>query len=172
MSMHNILLLVLCLPALAIADNESPGLGEELTPAEVAELSFTVLPDGSGLPAGSGSVAEGGRLYAQQCAACHGVSGEEGPNDRLVGGHGSLQSSLPVKTIGSYWPYATTLFDYLRRAMPYTAPGSLDDDEVYAITAYLLHLNGIVDDDAVMDAQTLPRVKMPNRDNFDWAWQP
>lgn len=172
MSTRNCLRLACLLPVLAFADNESPQLGEELSAAEADAVSFTVMPDGAGLPAGAGTVATGEKIYLQQCVACHGVNGEGGPNDRLAGGHGSLQSNLPVKTIGSYWPYATTLFDYVRRAMPYTAPGSLDDDEVYAVTAYMLHLNGVIDGNAVMNAQSLPLVKMPNRDNFDWAWQP
>lgn len=172
MSTRNWLRLACFLPAFAFADTESPQLGEELSAAEADAVNFTILPDGAGLPAGSGTAATGERVYLQQCVACHGVNGEDGPNDRLAGGHGSLQTNQPVKTIGSYWPYATTLFDYVRRAMPYTAPGSLNDDEIYAVTAYLLHLNGVIEADAVIDAQSLPRVKMPNRDNFDWAWQP
>ncbi len=103
--------------------------------------------------------------------ACHGKDGAGNPNDRLVGGRGTLRDAAPVRTIGSYWPYATTLFDYIRRAMPYVAPHSLTDDDVYALTAYLLSLNGVIGADDVMDATTLPTVKMPNRGGFDWAYQ-
>lgn len=168
MSMHR----WVCLFALtaATAAAETPGLGEPLTPAEADAADFTVLPDGSGLPAGSGSVAAGRDAYARHCLACHGDGGEGGINDRLVGGHGTLTGDAPIKTVGSYWPYATTVFDYLRRAMPYTAPGSLADDELYAVTAYLLHENGVVPADFVADAESLPRVRMPNRGNFDRAW--
>jgi cytochrome c len=105
-------------------------------------------------------------VYAAKCIACHGAEGAGKPADQLVGGIGSLATANPVRTVGSYWPYATTLFDYVRRAMPTTAPRSLTDDEVYAVSAYVLNLNGIVAADAVMDAQTLPQVKMPNRHGF------
>ncbi len=151
---------------------ESPNLGTLASGAEVAAYDLTVMPDGTGLPVGSGSVAQGMRLYAEQCLACHGAEGEGGLNDRLAGGHGSLATRAPVKTIGSFWPYATTLFDYIRRAMPYTEPGSLSSDEIYSLTAYLLYINGVVDDEAVMDARVLPEVVMPNRDNFVWAYEP
>jgi cytochrome c len=113
---------------------------------------------------------EGAVVYEQKCQNCHGEKGAGQPNDRLVGGHGTLTSTGPVRTVGSYWPYATTVFDYVRRAMPYTQPHSLSDDEVYAVTAYLLHLNGIIGEADVMDAQTLATVKMPNRDNFILAY--
>ncbi len=151
---------------------ESPDLGTPASAAEIANYDLTVMPDGAGLPAGSGGVAQGMQLYTQQCLACHGDEGEGGLNDRLAGGHGSLATRAPVKTIGSFWPYATTLFDYLRRAMPYTDPGSLSSDEIYSLTAYLLYINGVVDKDAVMDAAALPEVVMPNRDNFVWAYEP
>ena len=95
-----------------------------------------------------------------------------GVNDTLVGGHGTLTSDRPQKTIGSYWPYATTLFDYVRRAMPYQTPGSLENNELYAVTAYLLHLNGIIEEDKILNAETLPEIEMPNRDNFVWAYSP
>ncbi len=160
----------------ALAESEftqdRPRLGEPVTAAAVSELDYVVLPDGSGLPAGSGSVEEGARVYAMHCLACHGDGGQGGPNDRLAGGHGSIDSDAPVKTLGSYWPYATTVFDYVRRAMPYQAPGSLSADEVYGLTAYLLYVNGIVEEGERLDADTLAEVDMPNRDNFVWAWEP
>ena len=149
---------------------ETPGLGRPLGHADVGRVDFTIMPDGEGLPDGSGDAATGAELYRHHCLACHGDGGTGGVNDVLVGGRGSLASDRPVKTIGSYWPYATTLFDYIRRAMPYQTPGILTDDQVYALTAYLLFLNGIVDEDAELDAETLPGVVMPNRDNFDWAY--
>jgi cytochrome c len=118
------------------------------------------------LPAGSGSVKQGAAVYVAKCQACHGEKGAGKPADALVGGIGTLASNNPVRTVGSYWPYATTLFDYVRRAMPTTAPMSLTNDEVYAVSAYVLNLNGIIAADAVMNAQTLPQVKMPNRSGF------
>jgi cytochrome c len=117
-----------------------------------------------------GTAAAGAVVYAEKCQACHGDKGAGQPNDRLVGGHGTLTSTSPVRTIGSYWPYATTVFDYVRRAMPYVNPRTLSDADVYAVTAYLLYLNGIIAEPDVMNAQTLPRVKMPNRDNFTLAY--
>lgn len=142
------------------------GLGKPASPAAIAAWNIDVAPDGAGLPPGSGSVAAGQAVYAAQCAACHGTKGEGKPADALVGGLGTLATGKPVKTIGSFWPYATTVFDFIRRAMPYQAPQSLSADEVYAVTAYLLHLNGIVPADAVLDAASLPQVRMPNRDGF------
>ena len=131
---------------------------------------MSIPPDGAGLPPGRGTPAQGAVIYAQKCQNCHGEKGGGQPNDRLVGGQGTLASKAPVRTIGSYWPYATTLFDYVRRAMPYTQSHSLTDDEVYAVTAYLLHLNGIIAETSVMDAETLPSVRMPNRENFILAY--
>ena len=155
------------LPFLACAAfAEQLGLGSTPDPALVRAWNIDVAPDGAGLPAGRGSVSEGKRIYAQKCAACHGSDGQGGPMDRLAGGQGSLASPKPVKTIGSYWPYATTLFDYVRRAMPFNAPQTLSNNEVYAVTAYLLELNGILPADATLDAATLAAVRMPNRDGF------
>ena len=142
------------------------GLGRPPTADEMKVADVDVLPDGRGLPPGSGTAERGRDLYARRCAACHGASGKEGPADILVGGNGSLATARPLKTVGSFWPYATTLFDYTRRAMPTTKPLSLTNDEVYAVTAYLLFLNGIIREDQVMNAQTLPQVRMPNRDGF------
>ncbi len=123
---------------------------------------------------GAGTPADGALVYAQKCQVCHGDKGVGGPNDRLVGGQGTLASKTPVRTIGSYWPYATTVFDYVRRSMPFFQPHSLTDSEVYAVTAYLLSLNGIIGEQDVMNAETLPKVKMPNRDNFILVqpWKP
>ena len=145
---------------------ESPNLGREATPAEIAGWDISVGPDGAGLPPGKGTAATGATVYAQKCEACHGAKGAGQPNDRLVGGQGTLAGKTPVRTIGSYWPYATTVFDYVRRAMPYAEPQSLSADEVYAVTAYLLALNGIIGENDEMNAQTLPKVTMPNRANF------
>jgi len=142
------------------------GIGKAPSPAQVNAWNIDIQPDGRNLPPGSGSVAQGRTLYAQACASCHGQQGEGKPMDRLVGGKGTLGSASPVKTVGSYWPYATSVYDYIHRAMPFNAPGTLRPDEVYAATAYLLYLNGIVPENAVMDARTLPNVRMPNRDGF------
>ena len=163
---------VLVLVAPISQGQESPGLGRPASDADVVAVDFTIMPDGEGLPDGSGNPTDGAALYAQYCLACHGEGGTDGANDRLVGGHGSLATDRPVKTIGSYWPYATTLFDYIRRAMPYQSPGILSDNQIYALTAYLLYLNDIIDEDATLDAQSLPAVAMPNRDNFEWAYSP
>jgi S-disulfanyl-L-cysteine oxidoreductase SoxD len=152
------------------AAQETPNLGRPATPAEVAGWDISIPPDGTGLPPGSGTPEQGVVVYAQKCQVCHGEKGAGQPNDRLVGGQGTLASQSPVRTIGSYWPYATTVFDYVRRAMPYTQSQSLTNDEVYAVTAYLLHLNGIIGAQDPMNAQTLPQVRMPNRDNFILAY--
>jgi S-disulfanyl-L-cysteine oxidoreductase SoxD len=149
---------------------ETPNLGRVATPAEVAGWDVSIPPDGSGLPPGRGTSAQGAIVFEQKCQSCHGERGAGQPNDRLVGGHGTLASKSPVRTVGSYWPFATTIFDYVRRAMPYTQSHSLSDDEVYAVTAYLLLLNGIIGESDVMNAETLPKVRMPNRDNFILAY--
>lgn len=155
------------------------GIGTAATPEQIAPLDIDVRPDGTGLPAGRGTVAAGGAIYTQKCAACHGANGEGGTADVLVGGEPkdtapfgpayeqwrSGRTDVPF-TIGNYWPYATTLFDYVRRAMPASAPGSLTADDTYALVAWLLAKNGVVGDDAVMTAETLPRVQMPARKRF------
>ena len=145
---------------------ETPNLGQPATADDIVAWDISVAPDGVGLPPGGGTAAKGAAVYEQKCQACHGAKGAGQPNDRLVGGQGTLASKTPVRTIGSYWPYATTVFDYVRRAMPYIQPQSLSNDDVYAVTAYLLHLNGIIGEQDEMNAQTLPKVAMPNRDNF------
>jgi cytochrome c len=155
----------------ALAATPSPNLGRAPSADDLSAIDISITPDGRGLPAGSGTVEQGATVYAAKCQACHGANGAGGPNDRLTGGIGSLTSPRPVKTIASYWPYATTVFDYTRRAMPITAPQSLTNDEVYAVTAYLLSVDGIVAKDAKLDAQSLPQVKMPNRDGFV-SWEP
>ncbi len=146
-------------------------IGHEATPAEIAALDIDFGPDGAGAPPGSGSVAEGKAVYDAKCVACHGPTGQEGPNDRLVGRE--PRDGFPFgerrgirKTVGNYWPYATTVFDYVNRAMPMTSPGSLTSDEVYAVAAYILFLNEIIPEDAVMNAETLPAVVMPARNRF------
>lgn len=149
---------------------EPPIVGNAIDEGDITPWDISVPPDGSTLPAGMGTVAAGGEVFASQCAACHGAAGVGGPAGSLVGGVGSLTTQKPAKTVGSYWPYATTVFDYIRRAMPYFAPGSLSDDDAYSVTAYLLHLNDIVDEDTVLTAQTLPQVEMPNRDGFISYW--
>lgn len=160
------MLALTCLAAAMPAVAQTYGLGRAASERDLAPWNIDVTPDGTGLPPGSGSVARGQQVYAQHCAACHGANGEGKPADALVGGQGTLKGSDPVKTIGSFWPYATTVFDFINRAMPYNAPQSLAPDEVYAVTAWLLHKNGIVPADTVLDARTLPLVKMPNRDGF------
>jgi cytochrome c len=149
---------------------DRPKLGRELTPDEVRKVDITVAPDGSGLPPGSGSVAAGAEIYAQKCQSCHGADGAGKPQDQLTGGVGSLASGKPVKTPVSFWPTATTLFDYIRRAMPITAPQSLSNNEAYAVTAYLLSIDRVVAKDVVLDAKSLPQVKMPNREGFVRWW--
>jgi S-disulfanyl-L-cysteine oxidoreductase SoxD len=142
-------------------------LGTPVGAAYVTAHDITVLPSGEGLPAGSGTPREGRPLFETHCAACHGLHGEGlATYPQLVGGVGTLKSSDPVLTVGSYWPYATSIWDYIRRAMPYDHPGSLSNDQVYAVTGYLLFLNGIVLENSVLDAKTLPRIIMPNRDGF------
>ena len=160
--------------AAGLAAQKAPatfGIGRAATPAEIAALDIDVGPDGAGLPPGKGTAAEGAPIFAARCASCHGKTGKEGPNDVLVGRLAGdafpfAQDARTPKTIGSYWPYATTAFDYIRRAMPPDAPGSLKDDDVYALVAFLLVQNELVPADTVIDAAALPKVKMPARDRF------
>jgi S-disulfanyl-L-cysteine oxidoreductase SoxD len=170
MYMHKLTALAMLGVALVMAVHagavDGPNLGREATQAEIAGWDISVAPDGSGLPPGSGTAAAGASVYAAKCQSCHGEKGAGKPNDQLVGGQSTLASPAPVRTIGSYWPYATTVFDYVRRSMPYQQPQSLTNDEVYGLTAYLLHLNGLVGQDEVMNARTLPQIRMPNRANF------
>ena len=157
---------LLCV-ATAASAADAPKLGQAVSPADLAAWDISIAPDGIGLPPGQGTSAQGEAVYASKCLACHGEKGAGKPNDMLVGGAGSLAAGqTPVKTVGSFWPYATTLFDYIRRAMPYHEPKSLTADEAYAVSAYILALNGIIGAGDVVDAQSLPKVKMPNREGF------
>ena len=151
--------------AISTALAQTPNLGKPITPAEIAPWDITVMPDGTGLPDGSGTSAQGAPIYAAKCAACHGAKGEGGIAGLLIGGppKATLDGG---KTIANFWPAATTLFDFVRRAMPYQAPGSLTNAEVYALTAYLLAANKLIGESDVVNAQTLPKVKMPNAGNF------
>ena len=142
------------------------GFGRAPTAAEVNGWDIDVRPDGTGLPDGRGSVADGQRIYDEKCASCHGTFGESNDYMPIAGGVGTLASDQPIRTTGSKLNYATTLFDYIRRAMPFNAPKSLSNDEVYALTAYVLNLNDIVPGDTVLDRRSLVALKMPNRDGF------
>ena len=148
------------------AEPIAPRLGRPLGEAAAARFDLDVFPDGRGRPAGRGTAAEGRALYAARCAACHGPQGRGGTAEDLAGAEEPLTARTPDKTIGSYWPYATTVFDFVRRAKPMDAPGSFTNDEVYALTAFLLFANGLVGETDPIDATTLPRVRMPNRDGF------
>src|SRR6476469_8711936 len=170
MSMRNALLIAtsgLAMVSAVTFAAESPNLGRAATPEEIASWDISIGPDGVGLPPGSGTPKQGEAVYAAKCIACHGEKGAGKPNDQLVGGQGTLSGDkAPVKTVGSFWPYATTVFDYVGRAMPYNESKSLTNDDLYAVVAYILNLNGIIADNETMDAQTLRQVKMPNRDGF------
>lgn len=165
----------------AVAAQESIEFGQPLTPQTIQRYAITVFPDGRNLPAGAGSVAAGRALYASHCAGCHGAAGIEGPAARLVGSDGFFSLDDPLRilrirehpllllSVGGQWPYATSIFDYIRRAMPHQAPKSLSDDQVYALTAHLLQMNGLLEEDAVLDRDSLPRVVMPGRARLRWA---
>jgi cytochrome c len=144
---------------------QTPNLGKPLTPADIAVWDINVLPDGTGLPPGSGTPAQGANIYSIKCAMCHGENGKGGSNARLVGGD-PIKDMETDKTIANFWPFATTIFDYIRRAMPWRQPRTLSNDEVYALTAYILSLNKLIGENEVMNAQTLPKVRMPNRNGF------
>jgi mono/diheme cytochrome c family protein len=148
------------------AQSPKYGVGRPPTPEQIRDLGAAIAPDGTGLPEGSGTVAAGREVFAARCSKCHGEKGEGAVGPVLVGGRGTLATAKPIKTVGSYWPYATTVWDYVNRAMPFDQPGLLKPPEVYAVVAYILNLNGIIANDQVMDAKSLPKVKMPNRDGF------
>lgn len=145
---------------------KGPDLGQPLAPGELTRWELHVMPDGEGLPTGSGTVAQGKEIYNKRCITCHGPAGQGGSADALAGKEFSLTGEWPEKVIGNYWPYATTLFDFNRRSMPMDAPGSLSNSEVYAITAYLLYLNGIIKENDTLDAKRLKKIKMPNANGF------
>ena len=159
---------VMLLAGAAVLAPQSPkyGVGQRATEEQIRGLGTAIAPDGAGLPAGSGTVAAGREIFAARCSKCHGekANGDVGPP--LVGGQGTLATAKPLKTVGSYWPYATTVWDYINRAMPFDQPGLLKPPEVYAVVAYILNLNDIISTDQVMDAKSLPKVKMPNRNGF------
>jgi len=160
------LLIVVTLVVLSsTASAQAPKLGKPITEADISGWDINVLPDGTGLPPGSGTSADGARVYAAKCAACHGQEGKGGANSKLVGGE-PIKTIDAEKTIANFWPYSTTIFDYIRRTMPWRQPRSLTNDEVYALTAYILSLNKIIGANDTMNAQTLPKVRMPNRDGF------
>ena len=161
------LLATLLVSSTAAAAADTPKFGKPISEADAAAWDISIGPDGVGLPAGSGTPAQGAMVFAAKCAACHGAKGEGGAGPRLVGGQGTLAApALPVQTVGSYWPYATTVFDYVRRTMPWDRPKTLSNDEVYAVTAFILNINGIVKDGEAMNKDTLAKVRMPNRDGF------
>ena len=165
-TVYAVIALVLGLGVANAADG--PHFGKPISPADLAPWDISIAPNGAGLPSGSGTPAQGAVVYTDHgCPACHGEKGSGGPAGPLVGG-GPLNATTgtPAKLIGNYWPYATTVFDFTRRAMPWQQPKTLTDSEVYAVTAYILALNKIIGDDDVMNAETLPKVKMPNRDGF------
>ena len=166
MYMRNFLVVILGLGlSTVVGFAQSPNLGKPISPAEITAWDINILPDGTGLPPGSGTPAEGARIYSAKCSACHGQEGKGGPSARLIGGE-AVKNMESEKTIANFWPYATTLFDYIRRAMPWQQPRSLTNQEVYALTAYVLSLNKLIGDSDTMNAQTLPKVRMPNRDGF------
>jgi cytochrome c len=148
---------------------QSPKLGKSIPEADIEQWDIAILPDGTNLPPGSGASAQGAKIYAEKCVACHAEGGKGGASPGappLVGGAPLTNGIDTLKTIGNYYAYATTVFDYIRRAMPFNMPRSLTDNEVYALTAYILSLNKLIGDNDVIDAKSLPRVKMPNRDNY------
>ena len=160
-----------CIPVALVfaADNGPLGLGITPTAAQIEGWAIAVRPDGQGLPVGSGSVKDGDELYANVCASCHGTFGEGVGRYPRIAGEGKLTGERPEQTVQTYWPYATTLFDYINRAMPFPSPHVLPPDQMYAVTAYVLNLNSLVDDDFVADRNSLPKVKMPNREGFNWT---
>jgi cytochrome c len=158
-----VLALSLASPA---ASSAGPNPGKTVSAADIAAWDTSIMPDGTGLPAGSGTSKQGALVYAAKCAACHGADGKGGISSALLPGGPIASINAAEKTIANFWPYATTLFDYIRRAMPWQQPKSLTSDEVYALTAYVLTLNNVIGENEVMNARTLPKVRMPNRDGF------
>jgi cytochrome c len=160
-------LLVVFVMALPLcAQSQKHGVGRTPTQDEIRALGIAVAPDGKGLPEGSGTADEGRNLFAARCAKCHGEKGDGDVGPALVGGIGSLATAKPRKTVGSFWPYATSVWDYVNRAMPFNQPGALTHSQVYSAVAYILFLNGIVGEHETLNAKTLPKIRMPNRDGF------
>ena len=159
-------LLALAIVAFASSVALAQGFGKPISEAEIAPWDISIMPDGSGLPPGSGTADQGAKVFATKCALCHGPEAKGGTNAALVGGAPLTSGIDTPKTIANFWPYATTLFDFTRRAMPWQQPRTLTNDEVYAVTAYILALNKIIGANDVMNAATLPKVRMPNRDGF------
>ncbi|HLK70218.1 MAG TPA: cytochrome c [Bryobacteraceae bacterium] len=159
-------LLLLATAAALFGQSPKYGVGRAPTPEELRNWDVSISPTGAGLPSGSGTAAAGREIYTNRCSKCHGANGEGRDSVPLAGGKGTLKNPKPLRTVGSYWPYATTIWDYVNRAMPFNNPGLLSHDQVYSVTAYILFLNGIVAENDVMDARTLPKVRMPNRDGF------
>lgn len=155
-----------CTLFMPIAHGGELNLGHPVTPEELTGWNITVFADGTGFPSGKGTVTDGKKVYEMSCAGCHGMKLEGGFGPPLAGGRGTLATDKPLKTVGSYWPYASTLFDYIRRAMPFQAPQSLSNDDVYAVTGYILSVNEVLPTDATVDAAALKKVQMPNRDGF------
>ncbi len=158
--------LLVTLGSSALAQSTQFNLGRTPSAREISAWDRSITPDGDGLPEGRGTALEGEAIYGVRCAECHGEHGEGGDAEALVGGHRSLRSPRPLKTVGSYWPYATTVWDYVNRAMPFDRPGMLPPDQVYAVVAYVLFLNGIVQQADELNAENLANVKMVNRDSF------
>jgi len=166
MCMRKIVVFLLCCAVYPVCANDSPHLGKPAPQGLEKAWNGDIFPNGKGLPTGSGNAITGKKVYTQYCLSCHGVDGTGGSAEELAGAKHGLTDNPPDKTIGTYWPYATTVFDFTRRAMPLNAPGSLNHDQLYAVTAYLLYLNHLIQETQLMDASTLPKVKMPNRNGF------
>jgi mono/diheme cytochrome c family protein len=159
-------LLLLAAAAALAAQSPKYGAGRTPAPEEIRQWDISISPDGKGLPEGRGTAAEAKELYANRCSKCHGDKGQGRDSVALAGGQGTLKNPKPLRTVGSYWPYATTIWDYVNRAMPFDRPGTLTADQVYSLTAYVLFLNGLAKEDEVIDARTLPQIRMPNRGGF------
>jgi len=167
MSTHRQLIAVALALASGAAGADAPGLGAKISEADIAPWDISILPDGTGLPAGSGTAAQGAPIFAAKCAMCHGEGAKGTPAASALVGAPPLTNGIETtKTIANFWGYSTTAFDFIRRAMPFQAPRTLTDDEVYALVAYLFAINKIIPENEVMNAKTLPQVKMPNRDGF------